>query len=116
VHEPSLAIAIIGIALFGHLSWSTNIHTAISDVSPPGHVAILYGITGAAGTLMGAVTQPLIGLVVDLAGHETGYNYVFAGVGAAYLLAILLLLSAGRLERIRRPAPGVESPPTFPAK
>jgi ACS family hexuronate transporter-like MFS transporter len=95
---PFLALTVISVALFGHLSWSSNIHTVITEITPPKHLALLYGITGAAGTLLGAISQPLIGRVVDLA----GYAPAFVGVGAAYLVAIALLLSAGRIERMRR--------------
>jgi ACS family hexuronate transporter-like MFS transporter len=92
-----LALAILSVALFGHQSWSSNIHTAISEVTPPAHVAVLYGITGACGTLMGALGQLVIGPVVD----TTGYNPVFVGAGLMYVAAAMLLLAAGRIEPIR---------------
>ena len=98
---PALAMALISVALFGHQAWSTNIHTAITEVSPGRLVAVLYGITGAAGTLAGAVSQPAIGRLVDV----FGYVPPFLGAGAAYLVAAALLLAAGRIERIRPPAP-----------
>jgi len=98
VGDPFLAVGLLSVALFGHLSWATNIHTAISEISPPQHQAVLYGITGAAGTLAGALTQPLIGYVVDLAG---GYAPVFVCVGVVYLLAIASLAAAGRIEPLR---------------
>jgi ACS family hexuronate transporter-like MFS transporter len=103
--NPLLAIALISVALFGHLSWSSNIHTVISEITPKRHLAVLYGITGAAGTLVGALTQPLIGLVVDLA----GYAPAFVCVGAMYVLAVLLLLSAGRIEPLRRTVPAADA-------
>jgi ACS family hexuronate transporter-like MFS transporter len=91
------AIALVSIALFGHQSWSSNLHTVISEISPPRHVAVLYGATGAAGTLMGALTQSVIGPIVD----ATGYRSVFIGAGLIYVAAALLLLLAGRIEEIR---------------
>jgi ACS family hexuronate transporter-like MFS transporter len=95
--SPYLALAMISVALFGHLSWSSNIHTVITEITPPRHVAMLYGITGASGTLLGALTQPLIGYIVDL----TGYAPAFLYAGGAYFAAITLALTAGRIERIR---------------
>ncbi len=92
-----LALAILSLALFGHQSWASNIHTAISEVTPPAHVAVLYGITGACGTLMGALGQLVIGPVVD----STGYDPVFVGAGLMYVTAAGLLLAAGRIEPIR---------------
>jgi ACS family hexuronate transporter-like MFS transporter len=92
-----LALTILSLALFGHQSWSSNIHTAITEITPPAHVAVLYGITGACGTLMGALGQLVIGPVVDTA----GYNPVFVGAGLMYVAAAMLLLAAGRIEPIR---------------
>ena len=54
-------------------------------------------MTGAAGTLMGACTQLLIGPIVDAA----GYRPVFVGAGVIYLAGILLLRFAGKIEQIR---------------
>jgi ACS family hexuronate transporter-like MFS transporter len=93
-----VALAIVSLALLGHQSWSSNIHTVITEITPPQHVAMLYGITGAAGTLMGALTQPAVGRVVD----SLGYEPAFVAAGSAYAGAIVLLLAAGRIERIRR--------------
>ena len=92
-----LALAVFSVALFGHQSWSSNIHTVISEITPPAHVAVLYGITGAAGTLMGALSQVVIGPVVD----SIGYNPVFVGAGLMYATAGALVAGAGRIEPIR---------------
>jgi ACS family hexuronate transporter-like MFS transporter len=91
-------LALVSLALFSHQSWSTNIHTVITEISPPKHVAILYGISGAAGTFVGAGAQLVIGPLIDL--H--GYKPAFVGAGGLYVLAAGLLLSAGVLEPIRR--------------
>jgi ACS family hexuronate transporter-like MFS transporter len=94
----SLALALMSLALFSHQSWSTNIHTAITEISPPRHVATLYGMTGAAGTFIGAAAQLVIGPLIDL--H--GYKPAFAWAGGMYVLAAGLLMSAGVLEPMRR--------------
>jgi ACS family hexuronate transporter-like MFS transporter len=91
--DPFVALAVVSLALFGHLSWATNIHTVITEIAPARHLAVLYGITGAAGTLLGALTQPVIGVVVDRSGHGP----VFLGAGAAYAVALLLLGLGGRI-------------------
>jgi ACS family hexuronate transporter-like MFS transporter len=92
------AIALVSLALFGHQAWSTNIHTVITEITPPKHVAILYGITGAAGTLLGAAAQLVIGPVID----AVGYKPAFVWAGGMYVLAGILLMAAGTIERIRR--------------
>ncbi len=94
----NLALALVSLALFAHQSWSTNIHTVITEISPAKHVAVLYGMTGAAGTLIGAAAQLVIGRVIDL--H--GYKPAFVWAGGMYVLAMGLLVSAGVLEPIRR--------------
>lgn len=98
VSSGYVALALVSLALLGHQSWSSNIHTVITEITPPKHVAMLYGITGAAGTLMGALTQPAVGRVVD----RLGYEPAFVAAGSAYAVAIVLLLAAGRIERITR--------------
>jgi ACS family hexuronate transporter-like MFS transporter len=103
-----LALALVSLALFSHQIWSTNIHTAITEISPSKHVAILYGISGAGGTFVGAGAQLVIGRLIDL--H--GYKPAFVGAGGMYVLAAGLLLSAGVLEPIRRKATGLS--PSFP--
>ena len=92
------ALALVSLALFAHTSWSTNIHTVITEISPPKHVAILYGMTGAAGTFIGAATQLVIGPLIDL--H--GYKPAFVGAGGLYVLAAGILVCAGALEPMWR--------------
>jgi len=95
--DPPAALALASLALFAHQSWSSNLHTAITEISPRAHVSVLYGVTGAAGTLAGAVAQPLIGRVVD----TQGYGPAFAAAGLAYVAAIVLLGRAGKIEPIQ---------------
>jgi ACS family hexuronate transporter-like MFS transporter len=92
-----VALALVSLALFAHQSWSSNIHTVITEISPAKHVATLYGITGATGTLIGAAAQLVIGPVIDL--H--GYKPAFVWVGGMYLLAMVLLSCAGPLQPVR---------------
>jgi ACS family hexuronate transporter-like MFS transporter len=95
------ALALVCLALFAQQSWGANIHTVISEVAPPRHVAVLYGLTGAFGTLMGVIAQFCVGRLVDTA----GYGPVFAGSALAFALSATLVLGAGRIERIRASHP-----------
>ncbi|HVN79887.1 MAG TPA: MFS transporter [Terriglobia bacterium] len=95
---PFQALALVTLALFGYQSWSSNLHTAITEISPRKHASVLYGITGASGALAGAITQPLIGHIIDF----RGYNPVFVLVGFLHFTAVVFLLSAGKIEPIGR--------------
>ena len=92
----TLALALVSLALLGHFSWATNIHTVVTEITPRRHVAALYGVTGAVGTLMGVLTQPLIGRAVDM----SGYGAPFVGTAVVYILALTMLKFAGKIERI----------------
>jgi ACS family hexuronate transporter-like MFS transporter len=83
----------LSIALFGLFSWAGNLQTAITEVIPPQHVAVLYGVTGAVGTLMAALSQLLIGRVVD----RVGYEPVFVSLSIGLLVALALVLAAGQI-------------------
>ncbi len=103
VPAAPLALALVCLALFAQQSWGANIHTAISEVAPPRHIAVLYGLTGAFGTLMGVIAQFGVGRIVDTA----GYGPVFAGSALAFASAAVLVLAAGPIERIRAPRPAI---------
>jgi ACS family hexuronate transporter-like MFS transporter len=98
VAAPSLALAIVSLVLFAQFSWATNIHTTLTEITPQRHVAVLYGITGAAGNGLGALAQPALGRLVD----QSGYTPAFVLTGVAYAAAILFVLAAGRIEPIER--------------
>ena len=104
VSNHYVALALLSVTLLGLLSWAANVQTAITEISPPQHVAVLYGITGSAGTLLSAISQPLIGRVVD----GTGYVPVFVAAGAGLIVALGIALSAGKIERIGHANMGFE--------
>lgn len=84
-----VSLALVSLALFAHQFWSTNLHTAITEAVPPEQVAILYGITGAAGTLAGVFVQSAAGWLVDHGGYE----------GAFLMTSILYVTAAGLVRR-----------------
>lgn len=92
--SPFVALASLSVALFGVFSWAGNLQTVITEITPRQNVAVLYGITGACGTLAGGVTQLFIGRTVDRIGYEP--VFILAGVGL--LLAMVLVMSAGKIE------------------
>ena len=94
VSSASVAVAFLSIAFFGQFSWGTNLHTVITETAPRKHLAVLYGITGAAGTMVGAIAQRVMGHLVD----SVGYEPAFLAAGVTFVLAIVLLLTAGKIE------------------
>jgi ACS family hexuronate transporter-like MFS transporter len=91
------ALVLVSLALFGHFAWAANIQTVVTEIMPPRHVATLYGVTGAAGTLMAVLTQPLVGYTVDF----VGYGPAFVGTAVIYLLALGMLHGAGTINHIQ---------------
>ena len=103
---PTAALVLVSVALFGHQAWATNIHTAITEISPPEHAAVLYGISGAAGTLIGAACQPAIGHLVDVRGYTLG----FVAAGTCYACgAAALVFGVGRIEPLAQPVSSASS-------
>ncbi len=92
-HTNSIALLCLSLALFGVFSWAGNVQSAITEVVPQQHVALLYGITGAVGTFLSAISQLFIGRAVD----HVGYKPIFLALGSGLPLALVLVFSAGRI-------------------
>lgn len=84
-HNPWIAAVLIGMGLFAHQGFSTNIFGMTADVVPTRRVASVIS--------MGAVAGNLAGMgIIELAGWSLanghGYAPMFAICGSAYLLAL----------------------------
>lgn len=84
-HNPWLAAVLIGMGLFAHQGFSTNIFGMTSDIVPALRIASVIS--------MGAVAGNIAGMgIIELAGWSlhNGHGYVpmFAICGAAYLAAL----------------------------
>ena len=79
------AAAIIGMALFAHQGFSTNIFGFAADAIPAQRVATVMAIGAIAGNLAGFGIQEATGRLLT-----TGYGYtpLFYGAAVAYLLAL----------------------------
>lgn len=87
---PSIAALVVcSLATFGHMAYGTNSLTLHGDLFPPGCVATVMGITGAAGSLAGVAAQNLVGMLVDMSGN---YLPVFAVTAILHPLAAAILL------------------------
>ena len=84
-HSAWTAAAIIGMALFAHQGFSTNIFGFAADAIPAQRVATVMAIGAIAGNLAGFGIQEATGRLLT-----TGYGYtpLFYGAAVAYLLAL----------------------------
>lgn len=86
VSDPWSACLIIGVALFAHQGFSTNVFGLAADVVPAMRVATVIGAGAVAGNLSGAGMIEFAGWSIDAG---LGYWPMFAVCGSAYLLATL---------------------------
>lgn len=84
-HNPWTAAVLIGLGLFAHQGFSTNIFGMTADIVPTGRVASVISMGAVAGNVSGVA-------IIELAGWSlaNGHGYIplFAICGSAYLLAL----------------------------
>lgn len=96
VRSPWLAAVLIGLGLFAHQGFSTNIFGMCTDIVPAQRIASVVSLGAVAGNLSGMAIIELAGWSL---GHGLGYVPMFAISGSAYLLALgLIQLLQPRLE------------------
>jgi MFS transporter, ACS family, hexuronate transporter len=83
-----LAALLIGIVLFAHQGFSTNLFACVVDVFPARRVASVVSMGALAGNLWGAAVLEITGQL--LAGGGT-YLPLFIAGGSGYLLAVLVI-------------------------
>jgi len=95
--SPYVALAWMGVVLFGFQVWINNLQTLPSDFFPGSAVASVAGLGGTAAAVASVLYNWNTGRVVGL----MGYTPVFAAaalLGPVGLLAVLIL--AGRIQRL----------------
>jgi MFS transporter, ACS family, hexuronate transporter len=80
-----VAAFIIGLGLFAHQGFSTNIFGMTADIVPARQVASVIAIGALAGNLSGAAMQEFTGWALDA---KLGYTPMFVMAACAYLLAL----------------------------
>ncbi|WP_426169729.1 MFS transporter [Sandarakinorhabdus sp. DWP1-3-1] len=83
---PLVAALLIGLALFAHQGFSTNIFGLAADIVPSGRVASVMAAGAVAGNLTGLAMNELTGWTLD---NGVGYWPMFAIAAGAYLAATL---------------------------
>jgi ACS family hexuronate transporter-like MFS transporter len=98
VGSPTAALLLICAITFGHSVWIANLLTLPSDIFPPRAVATVSGFSGTGGSLGGMVFTLMAGMIVD----KYSYVPIFTIGGLMHPIALLVLLSMGRIERLVR--------------
>ena len=88
VSNPFAAAALIGLGLFAHQGFSTNIMGMTTDIVPASRVASVIALGAVAGNLSGTAIIELAGWSL---GHGHGYLPMFAICGGAYLAALAFI-------------------------
>lgn len=105
VHVESALAAVIcmGLGVFAIQVKQASLFAVPADMFPPRDVATVWGISGAAGSLAAAFSQPLIGYMIDRAGS---YQTVFIFVSSMHIVSALFVTALiPRIDRIdSRPA------------
>ncbi len=88
VETPLAAALLIGLALFAHQGFSTNIFGLAADTVPVARVASVMAAGAVAGNLSGLAMNELTGWTLD---NAVGYWPMFAIAAGAYLAALLYI-------------------------
>jgi len=88
VHNPWVAVGLLGLATAGHQGWSANVFTLTSDMFPTRAVGSVVGLGGFAGAVGGVFVSTVVGFLLQTTGS---YLPVFIMAGSAYLLALAIV-------------------------
>lgn len=93
------AVALIGVALAGHQSFSTNLLSIPPDMFPKRAVGSAIGLGGFAGGIGGMIMAKSTGLVLDATNGN--YTLIFMACTVVYFLAVgAIHLLSPRLEKV----------------
>lgn len=100
-----LAVGLIGLALAGHQSFSSNLLSLPPDMFPKRAVGSVIGLGGFAGGVGGMIMAKSTGLVLDATGGN--YTIIFAVCTTTYFIAVFAIhLLSPRLSPV---SPGVKA-------
>jgi MFS transporter, ACS family, hexuronate transporter len=104
VDSALAAVIFMGLGVFAIQVKSSSLFAVPTDLFPPRDVATVWGISGAAGSIAAALSQPLIGLLIDRTGS---YEPVFILVSSLHIVSALFVTALiPRIERIDSRPPG----------
>lgn len=98
VDSPLAAVVFMGLGVFAIQVKSSSLFAVPADLFPPRDVATVWGISGAAGSVAAALSQPVIGLIIDRTGS---YEPVFIIVSSLHIVsALFVTLLIPRIDRV----------------
>lgn len=86
--DPWVAVGLLGLGLFAHQGFSTNVFAMTADIFPSRMIGTAIGIGAFAGNLSGMGMIELAGWSLD---HGHGYTPLLLICGGSYLVALLLI-------------------------
>jgi ACS family hexuronate transporter-like MFS transporter len=99
VESGLLAVVCMGLGIFAIQFKQSSLFAVPGDVFPSDRVATVWGMSGAAGSIAAALSQPLIGSIIDRTGS---YDLVFMLVSSMHLASALCVsLFIPRIEPIQ---------------
>lgn len=98
VASPGWAVALIGVAMFGHASWGNIILPA--EVFPSYCVGMVTGCGGAAGSLISAFAMLGIGRIVTAVSFTPVFLIYSAAPMTGFILVCLLIRRLGQIRPI----------------
>lgn len=99
VDSGPLAVLCMGLGVFAIQVKQSSLFALPGDIYAPRHVATVWGMSGAAGSVAAGLSQPLIGALIDRSGS---YETVFMLVSSMHLLSALCVsVLIPRIEPIR---------------
>lgn len=100
--SAALVVTAVSLALFGTQVKSSALFSLPADLFPASNVATVWGICGAAGSLVAAVFQWLSGWMID----AMGYRPVFVVITFLHILSVLtIMVFVRRIEVVRVAVP-----------
>jgi len=86
VESALLAVVFMGLGVFAIQVKSSSLFAVPTDLFPARDVATVWGVSGAAGSIAAALSQPVIGYIIDQAGS---YEPAFLIVSSMHLVSAL---------------------------
>ena len=101
LHSIWVAVGLFSLAAAAHQGWSANIFTTASDMFPSEYVGTVVSFGQVAGSVGGAIFQPVVGQVL-----QRTHSFVSLSIYSAFAYLIALILLRTLAPGLQRAIPG----------